>query len=570
MIRSGWTGWAIVAAMLLIQGCKTTDSEKQPPELADDWARGAPAATAEPARSPRIPAGARPASMRPAPTATRRIPSPRSDRSPSRPVRVQPTPRTPIAAAPASTPTTPTRAALPPMNASGVSTAGAVSIEVHCPAEVRTNVPFEYAIDVSNRSGAPAREVQVVHEVPDGVKVTASAPAVDKSSSGELRWDIGTLEANAARRIRVQAVVKEDGPITACAVARFVTQACAETRAGTPKLEMDLEHEPELTSCERVPFVVTVRNTGTAAAPGVRGTVQFPDGLRDPQGQPTVPFDFGEIPAGEERTIQITGVPAVLGEQPVTTRVAADGMEPVEKTSKVKIVQPVLALTGTGVETAVVARPFEHTYELKNTGDGPARALAVRGVVSEGARIVAVSGNGTVEGQTVLWERDELGPGSSADYSLRLSADQPMVVTSRLTAQGTCAQQVSASARTQVKGVPAILLEVVDNEDPVEVGDETTYEITITNQGSMTGTNIVIACILEETQRYRSVQGPTQPTVEGSTITFKPVPQLRPGDEATYKIKVAALATGDVRFTVRMTSDQLQRPVEETESTYQY
>ena len=48
-------------------------------------------------------------------------------------------------------------------------------------------------------------------------------------------------------------------------------------------------------------------------------------------------------------------------------------------------------------------------------------------------------------------------------------------------AKGVCAE-AAASCETKVEGIPAILLEVIDLEDPIEVGAQTTYEIKVTNQ----------------------------------------------------------------------------------------
>ena len=40
--------------------------------------------------------------------------------------------------------------------------------------------------------------------------------------------------------------------------------------------------------------------------------------------------------------------------------------------------------------------------------------------------------------------------------------------------------------------------------------------------------------------------------------------------EATYKVVVKGVAVGDVRFKVSLTSDQMTKPAEETESTHIY
>ena len=139
-----------------------------------------------------------------------------------------------------------------------------------------------------------------------------------------------------------------------------------------------------------------------------------------------------------------------------------------------------------------------------------------------------------------------------------------------VSARGYCAKAVTDSCETKVTGIPAILLEVVDIEDPVRVGDVETYVITVTNQGSAPDENIAITCTLESYQAYESSSGPTTATVRGNVITFAPLPTLAPKQKATFRVKAKSVRTGDVRFKVSMNSDQLTRPVEETESTHIY
>ena len=137
-------------------------------------------------------------------------------------------------------------------------------------------------------------------------------------------------------------------------------------------------------------------------------------------------------------------------------------------------------------------------------------------------------------------------------------------------ATATCAEGVSASAQTSIEGIPAVLLEVIDLNDPIEVGGNETYVITATNQGSMADTNIAIVCTLEENETYVSSSGATTGRAEGNKVVFQPLASLAPKAQAQWKVVVKAVKAGDVRFKVTMNTDQLTRPVEETESTNLY
>lgn len=163
-----------------------------------------------------------------------------------------------------------------------------------------------------------------------------------------------------------------------------------------------------------------------------------------------------------------------------------------------------------------------------------------------------------------------MAPKASKQLCATFVVENPGTFTVSSKARGACASEVSTSCRTRIAGIPAILLEVVDLEDPIEVGKNETYQIRVTNQGSAPATNVRITCTLEDAQQYVSASGQTPATVKGNAIIMAPVSSIPPKGQATWRVVVRAVKAGDVRFTVKMTSDQLTRSVDETESTNQY
>jgi hypothetical protein len=129
---------------------------------------------------------------------------------------------------------------------------------------------------------------------------------------------------------------------------------------------------------------------------------------------------------------------------------------------------------------------------------------------------------------------------------------------------------VTASVETSISGIPAVRLEVVDVEDPVEVGAGTTYVITTSNEGTAADTNIRIVCDLEDKLQYVSAVGATSGSRVGNTVTFVPLQSLPPKASATWRVVVTGVKAGEVRFKVTMTSDNLVRAVEEAEATRVY
>jgi len=187
-----------------------------------------------------------------------------------------------------------------------------------------------------------------------------------------------------------------------------------------------------------------------------------------------------------------------------------------------------------------------------------------------GAKFVSATGGGQMTAGKVTWKLGTLAAGSSKKLSVTVMPEKSGTYTDVATATATCAEGVRASAQTVIAGIPAVLLEVIDIEDPIEIGSNTTYVIVATNQGSSDGTNISIVCTLEENAQYVSSSGATTGRAQANQVVFQPLTRLAPKAKATWRVVVKAVKPGDVRFKVTMNTDQITRPVEETEATHLY
>jgi uncharacterized repeat protein (TIGR01451 family) len=111
---------------------------------------------------------------------------------------------------------------------------------------------------------------------------------------------------------------------------------------------------------------------------------------------------------------------------------------------------------------------------------------------------------------------------------------------------------------------------VVDVSDPIAVGQNETYVITVTNQGTAPDTNIRVTATLEESMGFVSASGPTNGALAGDRVVFEPLQTLAPKASATWRVVVKALEPADARFMVLMNSSNLGRDVGETEATNFY
>src|SRR5262249_7735065 len=125
---------------------------------------------------------------------------------------------------------------------------------------------------------------------------------------------------------------------------------------------------------------------------------------------------------------------------------------------------------------------------------------------------------------------------------------------------------------TRVEGLSALLMELVDLDDPVEIGVDTAYEIRVTNTGSKTETNLQLVCVVPAKMEFCRARANANRTfhLQGKEVVFEPLAKLAPRADVLFRVNVRGLAPGDLRFRARITADGLTDPVLKEESTKVY
>jgi uncharacterized repeat protein (TIGR01451 family) len=344
---------------------------------------------------------------------------------------------------------------------------------------------------------------------------------------------------------------------------------CEPVKVLKPSIQIVKSMPAEVISCDPIPVKLTVRNNGSSALTGVRVTDALPSGLTS-ENQQNLSFDVGELAPGASKDLTFNARASRTGRFASVARVTSTQGVSGEAGAEVLVRQPVLAMVGESPRERYIGRPIDVCFTLNNTGDATAAATTVQMPVPAGAAFGSATAGGRVEGNNVVWNVGNLAAQASTKLCATFTASAEGTVQFNATASGTCAAPVTASCKTPISGIPAILLEVVDVEDPIEVGKNTTYVIEVTNQGSTPASYLRVTCQLEDAQQFVSGSGTTPVSAIGQKITLAPLALLAPKAKATWRLVVRATRAADVRFNVSMISDQTKRPVEESESTTQY
>ncbi len=449
---------------------------------------------------------------------------------------------------------------------------GTVYVERDNPSVVNVGELFQYKLRVHNGTNCALYRVIVTEQPPAGFIVHSTKREAEQLPGGALRWEIRPMAPGASEEFIVTGVAMSPQDLEYCALVDFTVQDCATTRVVQPMLELTMAAPPAILACDQLPLDFTVVNSGTGTATGVELRVDLPQGLVGANGERSLVARLGDLAAGARSEQSVRVQATETGTFRLIATLTGEGGLQAQANHSVSVKAPRLRVTASARGEQYAGRPIVYTARVTNIGDAAASNLAVSALVPRGMSFVAASHNASAARETITWIIANLAPNETTEVQATLQAEQPGAYTQRFTAQAHCAPEVIATADTQVQGIAAILLEVADLRDPLEVGETGTYVIVATNQGSIASTNVVISCQLEANLQFISADGATPGTVhpDGRAIAFAPLNSLQPQTKATWQVKVKALNAGDVRFMTELNSDQLTRPVEETEATTIY
>ena len=444
---------------------------------------------------------------------------------------------------------------------------GEIKIEKLMPEKVQLNQPFDYTIQVTNLTDMMLNDIVVKDRLPAAYKYKSSTPA-GKLDGNVLTWTMDALGPKASEKIVVTGSAAEIGWIQTCADVTYIIPACAKTQVVQPALEIVKTAPATVLICDAIPFQFTVTNKGTGTATNVKISDKLPDGLKTADGKTAIDLALGNLAPGQSVSRSVVAKADKVGTYKNQAMAAGDGDLKAESgVTQTVVTQPVLTIEKTGPKTQYLGRTVSYDIVVANKGDSVANNTVVTDTVPANITEVKASDNGVVTAGLVTWNIGALAPGASRKVSVSYKPGIAGEFKDEAKATSGCAQAVAASAATQVAGIPAVLLEVVDVDDPIELGKNETYIITVTNQGTAADTNIKIKVFLEEAMEFVSASGATPGAFADGAVTFQPLPSLASKAKVAWRVVVKAVKAGDVRLRVTMDTDELDRDVMETEAT---
>nr|MDQ3330086.1 hypothetical protein [Planctomycetota bacterium] len=417
-----------------------------------------------PAHQPTAPSFSRPSFATPIPTT-----------SPTSPV-TRPTtiPTTPSGIEPAS-------AQEPSHRLAAAHMGGPAAVEVRWErvSEITVGRECRCELVVKNSGVGAAGNVAVEAFFPGSVRLIGADPK-PTASDDHLTWTIPSLAAGAEKRIAITLIPSEQGDLQVSAYVRYTEAAATTLAVREPQLAVTVSGPAEVAIGETVSQTITVSNPGTGTADDVTIEVNLPAGLEHAKGA-KLAMPVGSLSAGQSQVIRLALFATQGGPQSIQVRATGGQTLRHDAHADVLVSAPTLKVIAEGPSLRYVGRDAIYRIRVTNDGGASANNVRVTHVVPSGFDFVRADKGGKFEAgpSQIVWYVGRVEAGQSVDLAAELTATSLGDHKHIVTISGEGGAKSEAIVQTAVDGTASLVVEVLDLDDPVEVGAETAYEVRV-------------------------------------------------------------------------------------------
>jgi len=442
-----------------------------------------------------------------------------------------------------------------------------VTLHKLAPAEIQVGSEATFQILVRNTGTIPARDVIVRDVVPDGTTLVATSPTA-QAAGHDLQWSLGTLQPGEEKSLAMKVLPVKEGEIGSVATVAFQAEASARTVSTRPELLLEMTAPRQVMIGENVALSIRISNIGSGVATGVVLHQKLPPQLKHEAGS-ELEFDVGDLRPREAKQVDLTLTAAAAGKVVEIMSARGHGGLSSKASAELEVLAPGLEVAFDGPRRRFLEHEATYTLSVVNPGTAPAKDVELVSHLPKGLKFVSANNAGQYNEQThaVYWSLAELPEGETGTVKLVTlpieAGEQKLIV------EGRADQNLAHRQEEQIEiqALAAIMFEVADVADPIQVGAETAYEIRVVNLGTRAADNVQLVAQLPAEMKGLSAEGPTRGVVEGNRVIFEPLARLAPKVDTTYRIRVQGVAPGDQRVRVQMKTDDMDAPVTKEEST---
>lgn len=408
-------------------------------------------------------------------------------------------------------------------------------------------------------------------------QIYASPGAGQQQRPGEAMAHIQVLQPGESQRVQMTAVPQAEGQAQVCLLADYKMAECATIEVVKPELvlrRMVVDEDGNAVSrayaCEELFLVYEVVNTGTGETGEITVTEQL-QGLQTADGQNQIQVQLESLAAGE--SAQTDRIPLNIEQSTTFGGTAMARTERLQAqaggTTQVQIMKPSIEMQIDGPAQQYLGRVTQYSVSVTNTSQYPAPETRVALDLPDNIDRLSVSSQ-QIEREGNTFILGTLDPNETRTFNIAFEASEPGQLVIAGQAEAYCAEASQSRVQTMVQGVPALQIQAVDAQDPLQVGQQTQYEIVVLNEGTAADTSIQLQGQLEQGLEFVGGEGATQVQGQGNQIRFGPIQSLEPGQEARWLVTVRAVAPQRSRLELELQSDALSRPLRVSEPTNVY
>ncbi|MDO4570225.1 MAG: NEW3 domain-containing protein, partial [Planctomycetia bacterium] len=444
-----------------------------------------------------------------------------------------------------------------------------LTIQKIVPPEIQIGTASTWQIVVQNRSDREAQGVQIRDEIPKGTKLAGTHPPAQVSSDGTVVWEVGSMPPKTQATVKMELIPTEEGTIGSVASVICRSDASARTLVTRPMLEIETLGDSAVLLGEQVELTIVVSNPGTGVTRNVTLSEKVPTELQF-EGGAELLYKVGDLQPGERKMTKLPLTAVRKGTFENCVLAEAEGDLSARSVFAMEVTAPALEAKLVGPSKRFLDKEGTFKLELTNAGTAPAKNIEMKVALPRGWKFVnAEYGRYDATTHSILWGLEELGAKEPAEAEFVLSPSEIGAFSLKYTASADICIPISGEKNVSVEGIAALMFQVADSNDPIQVGEETTYTVSVVNQGSKQAENVQTTVSIPAGLELVSCKEATRSsqTATGREIAFNAIPTLAPKAQKTYQFVLRGVTSGDQRVVVRLSSREFQTPIVKEEST---
>ena len=455
--------------------------------------------------------------------------------------------------------------------------AGSLLVSKTGPGQVNFNEEFSYEVTVSNNGNGALTNVVVADTLPAQFALVSSEPASEASAAGGPTWDLGTLAQGESKSVTLTVSSDTAGDyvnqVSVTSDEGETGSAEAYTTVQSPTVTVTKTANPgTILVGEQTTFTITATNDGEGFASNISVVDNLPDGMEmiSTTPQATVGTDgslnwtIDRLNAGASQTFTIVAQGNAGGSLVNQAAISGDGVLGTAEATVV-VQTTAIGLEKTGGSVMYIGGERDYQITATNQGTATLTGVVITDTIPDGLSYVSSENGGVFNANAVTWTIGELAAGASNTVTLRLRGETVGDHTNQASVTTTQGAGSDANFAVSVLAAAGATLRISDNPDPVGIGEQVTYTVTLTNQSPNSSiTSVVVTVDIPE--EFTIIDAGTGVATD-SSVAFPAAETLGASETLTYTITVEANAAGDVVAQATLEYNEFSRPITAQEGT---